>query len=269
MDAIRSHNEKRWKALAAAGAIFTRPHLDLSPDLARSMVDPFGLCGPLQGRSVLCLASGGGQQSAAFGVLGARVTVVDLCESQLARDRAAAEANGTAVETIHADMRDLSCLATAAFDLVHQPYSINFVPDPAIVFAEVARVLRPGALYFLQFANPFALGVSPSSWSGAGYPVGAAYDEEGPLEVEDQAWVYRGQSPPAGSVPPSIEFRHGFSRIFNGLASRGFSLLRLRDHERQRERGEPGSWAHFKSVLPPWLELCARLRPELTSELPA
>jgi len=36
---------------------------------------------------VLCLASGGEQQSAIFGLLGADVTVLDLCAQQLAGDR--------------------------------------------------------------------------------------------------------------------------------------------------------------------------------------
>ena len=41
---------------------------------------------------VLCLAAGGGQQSVAFALLGANVTVFDLSETQLEHDRLAAAA---------------------------------------------------------------------------------------------------------------------------------------------------------------------------------
>jgi hypothetical protein len=72
----------------------------------------------VEGRDVLCLASGGDQQSTVFGVLGARVTVVNFVEGQLEGDRRAAAHYGYEVTTHCADMRNLSCLADASFDLV-------------------------------------------------------------------------------------------------------------------------------------------------------
>ena len=71
MDDIARYNMARWDALVRARAVFTRPWLDLTPDEARQMVDPDGRLGEMAGRRVLCLAGGGGQQSAAFGLLGA------------------------------------------------------------------------------------------------------------------------------------------------------------------------------------------------------
>ena len=41
----------------------------------------------IAGKGVLCLAGGGGQQSAAFALLGAKVTVLDFSETQLERDK--------------------------------------------------------------------------------------------------------------------------------------------------------------------------------------
>ncbi len=43
------------------------------------------------GKKVLCLAGGGGQQSAVFSLLGAQVTVLDLTPEQLEGDRQAAD----------------------------------------------------------------------------------------------------------------------------------------------------------------------------------
>ena len=83
MDDISNYNRERWNALARANALFTRPALHLDASTARQKIDPEGLLGELAGKRVLCLASGGGQQSAAFALLGAHVTVCDLSDAQL------------------------------------------------------------------------------------------------------------------------------------------------------------------------------------------
>src|SRR5579862_1851469 len=90
LDEIAEYNVKRWKALAEAGALFTRPALDLTAASARESLDPEGRLGELAGKRVLCLASGGGKQSAMFALLGCQVTVLDISQDQLLRDRQAA-----------------------------------------------------------------------------------------------------------------------------------------------------------------------------------
>ena len=117
MDEIARYNKDRWEELAEANVEFSRPYLDLDPPRARECVDPHGMIGEVDGKDVLCLASGGGQQSAAFGVLGANVTVLDLSETQLQRDRQAAAHHGRRIETVQGDMRDLSRFGDASFDV--------------------------------------------------------------------------------------------------------------------------------------------------------
>ena len=90
VDEISRYNMGRWNELAEAGIQYTIPYLDLDEISARELVDPDGVIGELEGRDVLCLAGGGGQQSAAFCILGANVTVFDLSGVQLERDRQAA-----------------------------------------------------------------------------------------------------------------------------------------------------------------------------------
>ncbi len=84
LDELARYNKERWEALAQADIAFSRPFLDLIPSSARQLIDPHKLIGPVDGKSILCLA-GGGQQSAAFSLLGAQVTVLDLSETQLAQ----------------------------------------------------------------------------------------------------------------------------------------------------------------------------------------
>src|SRR5690606_8943267 len=95
-DEIHRYNKDRWEALVEKDALFTRPMLDLDAAKAEEYLglERLGLPRDLKGRKVLCLAGGGGQQSAAFALLGSRVTVLDLSAGQLSRDRAAADHYG-------------------------------------------------------------------------------------------------------------------------------------------------------------------------------
>ena len=190
MDKVAEYNQARSKALTEANALFTRPRLDLDAGSAQLLVDPERLLGDLNGRSVLCLAGGGGQQSAAFALLGARVTVVDISTEQLERDLQVAKKYDVPIDIVHADMRDLSGLEADGFDLVYHPYSLNFVPDSTKVFRQVKHVLRNGGLYWFTCANPFTMGAKQSDWNGAGYSLREPYVTGALISYNDQDWVY-------------------------------------------------------------------------------
>jgi SAM-dependent methyltransferase len=260
MDEVAAFNQARWQALADADALYTRPALDLDAASARERVDPDGVLGPLEGKRVLCLAGGGGQQSAAFALLGAQVTVVDLSGAQLERDARVAAHYGLDIEIVQADMRDLSALPADAFDVVHHAYSINFVPDVCAVFQQVARVIRPGGTYNLMFANPFVHGVNPRSWDGDGYPLRQPYLDGAPIQSEDEVWVFKRGDDASGArarpaIPGPREYRHTLSTVVNGLAEHGFTIRRLADAVSiyPNPDAEPGTWDHFVSIAPPWL----------------
>src|SRR3954447_10346291 len=63
------------------------------------------------------------------------------------------------------------------FDIVSQPYSLNFVPDCREVFAQVTRVLRPGGLYSFWAANPFASVLGTHAWNGTAYEIDSLYEQ--------------------------------------------------------------------------------------------
>src|SRR5829696_8154987 len=108
----------------------------------------------LQGADVLCLASGGGQQTPIFAAAGANVTVLDNSPRQLAQDRFVAEREALDLETVQGDMRDLSAFADESFDLVLHPVSNLFVPEVRPIWAEAFRVLRRGGSLLAGFLNP-------------------------------------------------------------------------------------------------------------------
>ena len=108
----------------------------------------------LEGATVLCLASGGGQQGPLLAAAGAVVTVFDNSARQLSQDRLVAERDQLDIETVQGDMADLSYFGDEAFDLVFHPVSNCFSETIRPVWRECFRVLRPGGLLLAGFANP-------------------------------------------------------------------------------------------------------------------
>jgi ubiquinone/menaquinone biosynthesis C-methylase UbiE len=264
MDELTKYNISRWKALVEADALFTRPALNLDTVSARDRLDPEGRLGDVDAKDVLCLACGGGQQSIAFALLNANVTVFDLSEDQLKRDREAAAHFDVELKILQGDMRDLSRFEEAAFDIVYQSYSLGFVPDAREVFQQVARVLRPGGLYHFMCANPFFLGMQEKDWNGEGYVIKDLYVNGAEVTYEDQEWVYnRDKSDEA--IPPPREFRHTLSALISGLFEHGFIIQHISDYSgfMPDPDAAPGTWGHFVSIAPPWLSFWASYHPDV------
>ncbi len=269
MDELARYNRERWEELAQAGVRYSQPFLNLDPRSARRAVDPEGLLGPIARREVLCLAGGGGQQSAAFGLLGARVTVLDLSPTQLERDRQAAAHYGLTVRTVEGDMRDLSAFRDSSFHIVWHAHSLGFVPESRRVITEVSRVLRPRGVYRLYFTNPYVHGAW-DRWSGSGYLLSDAYIDGGEVRYKDNRWDVGQPDGTQKRVPGPKEFRHSLATVVNGLIDQGFVILGLRETCREPDESaearaslRPGSWEHFVSVAPPYLTVVATKRPDL------
>jgi ubiquinone/menaquinone biosynthesis C-methylase UbiE len=260
MDSVYRFNKERWETLVKAGALFSRPWLEETKESALQRLDPSGRFSSLHGKDVLCLAGGGGQQAVAFALNGARVTVFDLSEGQLRRDLDAARHYGYAVSVFQGDMRDLSRFRSESFDIVVQPYSLNFVPDCRDVFAGVARILRQGGLYSFWAANPFAIGMGTHSWNGRAYEVKRLYKQGEEVEYKDEAWVFPADSSAAARPDGPREYRQLLSTLVNGLIDSGFCLLHIEEEMAHDSTTDlvPGQWDHFTAVMPPWLSFWAR-----------
>ena len=271
-DDLAATNRARWNALVEANVEYTRPMLDLTPQSARAFVDPMGLMGDVTGKEVLCLASGGGQQSAAFALLGANVTVLDLSDKQLERDHEAAAHYGLTIRTMPGDMRHLDAFADASFDLIYHAFSINFVPHVEPVLAEVARVIRPGALYRIQWHNPFTQLIEPTrDWTGSGYELRYEYINGREATEMFPTWTIDKSDDGALEVESPREFVHSLSTMINVLAQNGFVILRASEYLGDGSSdGPPGSWWHFVRVAAPYIALWTRYLPDfLTLQSPS
>jgi SAM-dependent methyltransferase len=244
-DEIETANKQHWETMVKQRCEFTQPWLNLKRPLIwqyaqgelTSAPEPLAKMYPacvltnVAGKDVLCLASGGGQQSAVFALLDARVTVVDLAEGQLAGDTQAAAYYGYQVTTIRADMRDLSDITNESFDLIYQAPSMAYVPDVRQVYGEVSRLLRPDGIYRVEYTNPAVEFVDYGDWDGMGYRITKPYAEK----VRHRA-------------DGAIEFRHYLSDIFNGLMEVGLSIQQVEDAQHYQQQAadiKPGSWEHW------------------------
>jgi len=244
-DEVAVANERLWEGEVKKGGSHTIPWLDLDLDQLRQFargdlepvpkrlpsMSPRKIIADAEGKDVLCLSCGGGQQSAVFALLGACVTVVDIAQGQLEADRKAAAHYGYDVRTIHGDMRDLSCLEAGSFDIVYGTAPC-YVPSIREVYTEVARVLKTGGLYRTDVVQPAMFSVE---------------GDEGAYRISKPYFEYVNQRDDGG-----IEFRHYMDDIFNGLRDNGLSLLQVEDIGRYRKSAadaRPGSWTHESAYI--------------------
>ena len=239
-DEITIANQSHWEAEVLKKNGFTIPWLDLDRDdilkYAEDQLDsipyhlyqiyPAYLLRDVAHKDVLCLAAGGGQQSAVFGQLDARVTVIDFTQGQLDGDITAAKHYGYPVKTIRANIRDLSAIEDASFDLIYQGPSMSWVPSVYEIYRGVSRIIRPGGRYRVDFGNPAN---HFWEWDGEYYRVTEPYSER----------VFRYSD-------GAFDFRHYLSDIFNGLVDNGFRIERVEERAWTQPNIEatPGSWAH-------------------------
>lgn len=164
MDDPREHNRKGWNQRAAEGDEWSTPVDAKTIALARRgewevlltphKPVPREWFDELDGRDLLGLASGGGQQCPIFAAAGANVTCLDASEGQLALDAHVAQREGLHIRTVHGFMHDLPAFADDSFDIIFNPCSTAFAPDVIPVWQECARVLRAGGVLMTGFYNP-------------------------------------------------------------------------------------------------------------------
>jgi len=266
-DSLAEYNRQRWNELAQADIEFSRPLLNLDPATARQFLDPDSVMGDIARKRVLCLASGGGQQSIAFAILDAQVTVFDLSDTMLERDRETA-AQYKAQYKIdigieEGDMRDLSRFGDSSFDLVYHAYSINFVPDVQPVLQEVARILRPQGLYRIQWHNPFTQTVDESTWNGHGYLLGYTYEDGREMSELFPDWEVESGDNTVHKVRSPKSFVHTLGKMINTLSALGFAILHCSEDTGAGADMTPGSWDHYMAVTAPWITLWSAYRPDL------
>ena len=127
------------------------------------------------GAHVLDLACGTGNLSIPLARRGARVTGIDIAPNLLEQARARAAEEGLEISFEEGDAEQLPC-PDGAFDAVVSMFGAMFAPQPELVIAECARVLKPGGLLAMANWTPSSLAGRMFHVTGrhVGTPLGVA-----------------------------------------------------------------------------------------------
>lgn len=247
--AIEAQNAQAWDELARQRAALARPARDEDFANPLATVDPLGwVGGSIVGKKVLCLAAGGGRQSALYATAGAMVTVLDLSREMLALDHQVASERKLAIRIVEGSMLDLSMFMVGEFDIVIQPVSTCYVQDIAAVYRQVARVVCPGGLYVSQHKSPTSLQTALRP-SGEGYALVHEYYRRGALPAAEPSRLRE---------TGTQEFLHRWEELLGGLCRAGFVLEDFLEPMHAEPDADPGTFAHRARYVAPYLRMKAR-----------
>lgn len=108
-----------------------------------------------QGKKLLGLACGGGQQGPMFAAHGYQTTIMDFSEEQLDKDRLVAERENLDLQTIQADITQAFPFEDESFDLIFCPVSNVYIEDLTNMWQESYRFLKKGGLLMVGYMNPW------------------------------------------------------------------------------------------------------------------
>ncbi|MEM9826597.1 MAG: class I SAM-dependent methyltransferase [Planctomycetota bacterium] len=220
-------------------------------------VDGAGWLGKsIRGKKLLCLAAGGGRQSALYAAAGADVTVLDISPAMLARDRDSARQRGHSIRVVEGSMDDLSMFAAASFEIVIHPVSTCYFPQVVPVYREVARVIGEGGLYISQHKTPQSLQTRPTPDPAGHYVMDHAYYRDDPIADRGD------DSLPARRLRESgaIEYLHRWEELIGGLCRCGFVVEDLAEPDHHDEHAQAGTFAHRCHFIAPYVRIKARRR---------
>ena len=107
----------------------------------------------LEGKKLLGLACGGGQQMPLFAAAGAVCTVLDYSERQLESERMVAAREGYEIDIVRADMSKALPFADESFDVIVHPVSNCYIREVEPLWRECFRILKPGGVLLSGLDN--------------------------------------------------------------------------------------------------------------------
>lgn len=116
-------------------------------------------CGDLRGKDILDVGCGAGLLSEAMSELGATVTGIDASAHTLGAARLHLYESGQKISYVEATAEEWAEDNSAGYDIVTCMELIEHVPDPELVIAACARLVRPGGHVVFSTINR-----TPKAW---------------------------------------------------------------------------------------------------------
>jgi len=198
------------------------------------------LLGDVAGRDVLEVGCGSAPCSRWLAEQGARVVGLDLSAGMLRYAAAAGEATGLSVPLIRANAERLP-FASGSFDIACSAFgAVPFVADVGELFADVARVLRPGGSWVFAVTHPMRW-IFPDDPGPDGLRVTGSYFDRTPYVEVD-----------ADGRATYVEHHRTLGDLVRALNGAGFTLLDLVEPEwPDGLTNEWGQWSPLRGALFP------------------
>ena len=193
---------------------------------------------PIQGKNVLGLASGGGQQMPILAALGANCTLMDYSQKQLQNDIIFAKEEGYPLRAIQADFTEPFPFEDDEFDVIVCPVSLVYARELFPIYLEMARVLKKGGILLLGMDNGINFITNDEERIENYFP----FD---PIANKDQEKIMIAND-------CGYQFSHNLEETIGGLLRVGFRIEDLFD--------DYNSEGRFKELkIPSYFALKARL----------
>lgn len=244
-------NRKAWDRLVEKNSVFTTPAKNEDLRNPVEAIDGLGwLEGSLKNKRVLCLAAGGGRQSALYASAGASVTVLDISPAMLELDRQVAQERKLDIVAIEGSMDDLTMLPAQSFDLVIQPVSSCYLPNIRAIYQQVARVTRANGIYISQHKTPQSLQSTLAVNSHGKYELAEPYYRNTPLPPSTSKSILREEG--------TLEFLHRWEELIGGLCRAGFVVEDLIEPFHVNPNADIGDFGHRAQYIAPYVRIKAR-----------
>ncbi len=245
-----------WERLRDRDGLWQTCHENPEPAFeGRALETIRSLVGGLAGKDVCVIGSGDNYAAFALAGLRAKVTSTDISRGQLAVAESRASLLGLDIDFVRSDAAHLDSLPDQSFDLICSTNGFfTWIAEPALVLAEVHRLLRPGGFYVFYDVHPFQ-----RPWQ----------DQVGETRMDKPYW----DTGPHGSKGdiPTVEFEWTVADLLNALAESGLRLKTIIESPAKDSRFweghsyEPGSHPELldwkvnpRAGLPVWLTVAAQ-----------
>ncbi len=206
--------------------------------------------GDVAGKSLLHLQCHFGLDTLSWARRGATVTGADFAEEAIKTARAMAAELGIQATFVHSDVYDLPKCLDGEFDIVFASHGVLcWLPDLEAWAQVIARFLRPGGVFHLIEAHPFACIFDDTRSDGELRPRYPYFHETEPTRSEGNG-SYAAPNAPIRSV--SYQWAHSMGEIITSLVRAGLRIESLNEYPFV-------GWAMF-----PWMNK----RPDGLWELP-
>lgn len=116
------------------------------------------------------LGCGAAQNSVWLARQGVECTAVDLATAQLRHARVNARKSGVKIRFLSFPIEQLSQRIRSSFDFIHSSHAMEFVANPAVCVAQMAKRLRPGGTLMISTVHPLYNGDWVEQMSFGGQP---------------------------------------------------------------------------------------------------